>query len=90
MKDAALTIRLPRRTRARIAAEARREGRSLSQQAERLIEAGLAAAGERPLLPTTRSLANALAGDLVPDLAAFRSVRHELSRGLDARTRRTP
>lgn len=86
MKDALLTIRVPRTTRARIEALARKEGRSLSQQAERLLEAGLA---EKPRLPGG-SLADALRSARVPDLGNFRKVRRELSRSLARRTRQGP
>jgi predicted transcriptional regulator len=90
MKDAILTVRLPRRTRARIEEAARHEGRSLSQQVERLVEAGLAAAGEGRLRPPTRILADVLRGGIVPGLGEFRAARRELSRSLDTRSRRTP
>ena len=40
-KDATITVQVPRPTRQRLEALARREGRSLSQQVERLIEGGL-------------------------------------------------
>ena len=88
MKDAVLTVRLPRRTRGRIEQAARREGRSLSQQVERLVEAGLAAGDEGRIRPPNRILADVLHGGIVPDLADFRAVRHELSRRLDTRSRR--
>ena len=90
MKDAVLTVRLPRRTRARIEEAARREGRSLSGQMELLVETGLAAAGGRPLRSTTRPLANVLQGGIVPDLSEFRAARRELSRSLATRSRRMP
>lgn len=90
MKDAVLTVRLPRRTRARIEEAARREGRSLSRQAELLVETGLAAAGGRPLRSTTRALSNILHGGIVPGLSEFRAARREISRSLDARARRMP
>jgi hypothetical protein len=90
MKDAVLTVRLPRRTRSRIEQAARREGRSLSQQVERLVEAGLAVANEGALRPPTRPLADVLHGGIVPDLSEFRAVRRELSRWLDPRSRRMP
>ncbi len=90
MKDAVLTVRLPRRTRGRIEQAARREGRSLSQQVERLVEAGLAAADEGRVRPPTRVLANVLHGGIVPGLEVFRAARRELSRSLDPRLRRMP
>jgi len=87
MKDAVLTIRLPVSTRKRIEALARREGRSLSQQAERLLERGLAAPqGGARTTPRTqrglRSLAGALAGGRVPTLQECRQVRALLSSSL--------
>jgi len=88
MKDSVLTVRLPRATRARIEALAQREGRSLSQQVERLVEHALRSPGEGSAASTTRSLADALAGERVPDLAAFRAARRELSRSLERRSRR--
>lgn len=90
MKDAVLTVRLPRRTRGRIEQAARREGRSLSQQVERLVEAGLAAADDGRLRPPTRVLANILQGGIVPGLSEFRATRREISRSLDTRARRMP
>jgi predicted transcriptional regulator len=90
MKDAVLTVRLHRRTRGRIEQAARREGRSLSQQVERLVEAGLAAANDGRIRPPTRILANVLHGGIVPGLSEFRAARRELSRSLDARARRLP
>jgi hypothetical protein len=88
MKDAVLTVRLPRRTRGRIEQAARREGRSLSQQVERLVEAGLAAADDVRVRPPTRVLANVLRGGIVPGLSEFRAARRELSQSLGTRSRR--
>lgn len=88
MKDAVLTVRLPRATRARIEALAQKEGRSLSQQVERLVESALRSPAEGPARPATRPLADVLSGARVPDLAAFRATRRELSRSLDRRSRR--
>jgi hypothetical protein len=84
MKDAVLTIRLPLATRRRIEVLARQEGRSLSQQAERLLERGLqargAAAHETPTnRRRIRSLAGVLAGGRVPTLEECRQVRTLLS-----------
>ena len=83
MKDAILTVRLPRATRTRIEKLARRDGRSLSQQVERLLEAGL---GNGPQ-PPSGSLADVLRSARVPDLRDFRRARHDLSRMLDRRSR---
>ena len=88
MKDAVLTVRLPRATRARIEALARKEGRSLSQQVERLVESALRGPAEGVAPPATRPLADVLAGARVPGLADFRATRRELSRSLLGRPRR--
>lgn len=86
MKNATLTIRLPSATRRRIEELARAEGRSLSQQVERLIEAGFrfeegaVAESSRPW--GVRPLGGVLAGTRVPTLADLREVRAELSRSL--------
>jgi predicted transcriptional regulator len=42
MKDAVITVRLPRATRSRVERLARAERRSLSQQVEHLIETAMA------------------------------------------------
>lgn len=85
MKDAVVTIRLRSVTKRRLAGLAKREGRSLSSQIERLVEAGLeggAAAGTGP-----RSLAGIFAGVRVPTRKELRDVRAELSRSLLKRAR---
>lgn len=88
-----LTIRMPAATRRRLAALARREGRSLSGQAERLIEQGLtrpAAGGAAPI--GLRPLAGILRGGAVPTLEDFREARilvsSALRRGARAQPRR--
>ncbi len=86
MKDAVLTVRLPRVTRARLEALARTEGRSLSQQVERLLERALQAPSGNAT-PAARPLAGVLSGARVPGLADFRAVRRELSRSLGRRAR---
>jgi predicted DNA-binding protein len=88
MKDAVLTVRLPRATRARIEALAQKEGRSLSQQVERLVENALQNPRDGLAPPATRPLADALSGARVPDLAAFRAARRQLSLSLERRSRR--
>ena len=79
-KDAVITVRVPRPTRRRLEVLARREGRSLSQQVERLIERGLAndeVSAETPArVPRLEGL---LTGEPVPDLGDFRAVRTLLS-----------
>ena len=88
MKDAILTIRLSARTRRRLETAARHEGRSLSGQAERLIEQGLGAAAGAGRAPQgVRSLAGVFAGAAVPTLADFREVRALLTASLRRRTR---
>ena len=84
MKDTVITVRLPKATRRRLETLARREGRSLSQQVERLIESGMA--GE-PVLATrgVRSLSGRLRLARVPTLADFRRVRAQLSTSLAGR-----
>jgi hypothetical protein len=87
-KDAVLTVRLPATTRRRLEALARREGRSVSAQAERLIEQGMSR--ETPLsgrMPRTGSLAGVLRGGLVPTVADFREVRALVSASLLRRVR---
>ena len=83
MKDAVLTIRVTAATRRRLEALARREGRSLSTQAERLIAQGL----DRRVAETSRrrgvrSLAGVLPGGVVPTLAEFREIRMAVSGSL--------
>jgi hypothetical protein len=88
MKDAVITVRLPRTTRKRIEHLARREGRSLSQQVERLIERGMsqpeaaADTGRR-----ARPLSGILRGGRVPTLADFRQARSMLSTSFGRRSR---
>jgi len=88
-RDATITVRVPRPTRRRLEALARREGRSLSQQIERLIEKGLdkeegavfAASG-------AGRLAGVLTGEPVPEYGDLRSVRTLLSTSLLESSRR--
>ena len=84
MKDAVITVRLPRATRRRLEALARREGRSLSQQVERLIEQGMTGP-PAPALRGPRSLSGSLGAAKAPALADFRQVRAQLSRSLAGR-----
>jgi len=89
MKDAVLTIRVASDLRKRLEDLARREGRSLSQQAGRLIELGV---GERVVGARTprggerRSLSGILQGARVTTLADFREARSSISRSLAARS----
>lgn len=89
MKDAVITVRLPRASRRRIEQAAREEGRSLSQQVERLIERGLAAGEPQPQVgsgpPRKRALAGVLRAGRVPTLADFRQARSQLSSSLGRR-----
>ena len=86
MKNAVITVRLPLAKRRRIETLARKEGRSLSQQVEQLIDRGLVAGGalERPVWST----AGILRGGPVPTAKDFRDVRRELSASLLRRVRR--
>jgi len=88
MKDAVITVRLRSVTKRRVASLAKREGRSLSAQIERLVEAGLnGTAGPATTGSAPRSLAGIFAGTRVPTLKDFREVRAELSRSLLKRAR---
>jgi hypothetical protein len=86
MKDAIITIRVPTATRRRIQRLARRDGRSLSQQVERLIVLAMDVADDTP--KKARPLSGILQGGSVPDIAGFRRVRVLLSSSLLRRTRR--
>ncbi len=83
-KDATITVRVPRPTRRRLEALAKRESRSLSQQIGRLIDAGLeqeegvASVVSEP----AGSLAGLLAREPVPEYRDFRGVRTVLSASL--------
>jgi len=81
-KDATLTIRIPQQTRRRVEELARREGRSLSQQAERLIERGLESESQGSGEASARRLSGLLAREPSPDYGDFRSVRNLLSASL--------
>jgi len=89
MKDAVVTVRLRSALRRQIEGVARQEGRSLSAQIERLVEAGLeAGAADRPLAPRPAALSGRFAGDRVPTLEDFKDVRAALSGSFRRRTRR--
>jgi hypothetical protein len=83
-KDATITVRVPRPTRRRLEALARRQGRSLSQQVERLIDGGLereeGAAAVPPGAPAP--LSGLLAGEAIAEYADFKAVRTLLSASL--------
>lgn len=85
-KDAVITVRVSRASRRRIEEAARREGRSLSQLVERLIDKGLGPGAPAVLAQSSpgskRSLAGLLGAGRVPTLADFRQVRSELSSSL--------
>jgi predicted transcriptional regulator len=87
-KDAVITVRVPRPTRRRLETLARREGRSLSQQIERLIEGGLERADADVAPVATGSTAGLLASEPVPAYGDFRAVRTLLSESLVRRARR--
>jgi CopG antitoxin of type II toxin-antitoxin system len=84
MKDAIITVRLPRATRRRLETLAQREGRSLSQQVERLVEQGLLGTLAPPLRGA-RTLSGRLRIGRVPSLADFRQARAQLSTSLAGR-----
>jgi predicted DNA-binding protein len=88
-KDAVITVRVPRPTRRRLEVLARREGRSLSQQVERLIERGLASDETSAAAPSRASrLEGLLTGEPVPDFGDFRAVRTVLSSSIQPGRRR--
>jgi hypothetical protein len=87
-KDAVITVRVPRPTRRRLEALARREGRSLSQQIERLIEGGLGDLDANAAPGATGSTAGLLASEPIPEYGDFRAVRTLLSESLLRRARR--
>lgn len=90
-KDATITVRVPRPTRRRLEALARREGRSLSQQVQRLIEGGLDRAGARLTHPNDQgSLSGLLAGERVAEYGEFRAVRTLVSASLRSDRGRGP
>jgi hypothetical protein len=91
VKDAVITVRVPAATRRRIEELACREGRSLSQQVERLIEQGMgmgASSQGARRVAGARSLAGVLQGGRVPALAEFREVRESLAGSIGGRLRR--
>jgi len=87
-KEAVITVRVPRPTRRRLETLAKREGRSLSQQIERLIERGLDEVGVVEAPEGTGRLSGLLAHEPAPEYGAFRSVRTLLSGSLSRRGRR--
>jgi hypothetical protein len=88
MKDAVVTVRLPQAKRRRLEELARREGRSLSSQIERLLDRAMTPAGSRPpRLRDARSLAGILHGGRTPTLREFRELRSAIARSLGRRSR---
>lgn len=90
MKDAVVTVRLRSALRRRIEGVARKEGRSLSAQIERLVEAGLEAGsshGAAAVRPR-QALSGSFAGSRVPALEDFKDVRTAISSSLRRRTGR--
>jgi hypothetical protein len=81
MKDTVLTVRVPLSLRRRLEILARRDGRSLSGQIERLLDQ----ATDAPPRPRRRSLSGVLEGGRTPTLADFRDARQALSSSLDRR-----
>lgn len=83
-KDATITVRVPRPTRRRLEALARRQGRSLSQQVERLIDGGLERE-EGTVVGASGApapVSGLLAGGAVAEYGDFRAVRTLLSASL--------
>jgi hypothetical protein len=87
-KDAVITVRVPRPTRRRLESLARREGRSLSQQIERLIEGGLDRIDAEGAPVATGSTAGLLTSEPIAEYGDFRAVRTLLSESLLRRARR--
>jgi predicted transcriptional regulator len=89
MKDAVLTIRLSSNLRRRIETLARAEGRSLSQQAGRLIERGMSPKADTSdsARLRARDLSGIFRGERGLTLEDFREVRKLLSSSLNRRTR---
>ncbi len=84
-----MTVRLQSALRRRIERVARKEGRSLSAQIERLVEAGLEApTGATLVARRPKTLSGLFAGSLVPTLEDFRDVRVAMSQSLGRRTGR--
>lgn len=95
-KDATITVRVPRPLRRRLETLAQREGRSLSQQVQRLIEGGLDREGATLSHETLShektlgSLAGLLAREPVAEYGEFRAVRTLVSASLRSDRRRGP
>ena len=85
-----MTVRMRSALRRQIEGVARKEGRSLSAQIERLVEAGLetAGGGTLPATKRPRALSGLFAGSRVPTLEDFRDVRAVISRSLNRRSGR--
>jgi len=93
MKDAILTVRVPRATRRRIEALARREGRSLSQQVERLVTRAMEMDEDETMPKRPPGKLRPLRGIFegrgpVPGITDFRAVRRLLSSSLLRRVSR--
>ena len=88
MKDAVITVRLPRATRKRIEKLAREEGRSLSQQTERLIERAMQGEVGTRESRGIQNLAGSLRGGRVPTLDDFQEVRSLLSQSFGKKATR--
>ena len=88
MKDAVVTVWLRSALRRRIQRVATREGRSLSTQIERMVEAGLRLAEHPPAAGRERGprpLGGLLGASAAPSLQDFRDVRLAVSRSLTKR-----
>ena len=85
MKETTLTLRLSAAAQRRLERVAKREGRTLEAQAERMLTEAVAAAdGGRPSKRGARPLAGVLAHARAPSIDEFREVRSVLSRTLNA------
>ena len=87
MKDAVITVRLPRATRQRVEALARKEGRSLSQTIERLIDQAMGM--PRPPGQPRKSIKDIFAGQgRVPTMKDFRDLSRENVEAVERKVRR--
>ena len=85
MKETDLTLRLSPSARRRLERVAKREGRTVEAQAERMLSEAVAAAdGGSPSKRGARPLAGVLAHARAPSIDEFREVRSVLSQTLSA------
>lgn len=85
VKETELTLRLSPTARRRLERVAKREGRTLEAQAERMLSEAVATAdGGKPTKRGARPLAGVLAHARAPSIDEFREVRGVLSKTLSA------